>query len=289
MQFRLPLVLLFLCIGESLLAQGSDILDQEPNTNEPLRRMFDERILYTKWIVKDYFTDDKTWFWYTDIVYRRQSGLENNNLFENPLRFSVRPFIAYHFGRFTMVHLNPVGLFVSEPRYGQPSDLNAAGEIELRTTFEVTHDSYFKKAGQEWINLTHRWRFESRWRGVDDPVGPDWNFRLRYRSRFRTPLNNKHFYDNNVFYLVNYHELHVELGKPMNLNHFAQNRNFIGLGYRFWDWARIDVGYIHQYNFRGDGRTLDLSRGPMFYLFIDYMSKLRIGRDRKDRLQNIIQ
>lgn len=277
MKNLLTLLILF-SFTFSIYGQG-----EVPESSSPPRRMFDERVLYTKWIVTNFFSEDKTWFWYADIVYRRQSGLENNNIFENPLRFSIRPFFARQFGRFTRVHLNPIGLFVSEGRIGQPSDLFSETEYELRTTLEITQDAYVKKAGLEWINMTHRWRFESRWRGVDDPMGPDWNYRMRYRTRFRIPLNGKHFYDNNVIYTVNYHEFHVEFGPSVGFNHFAQNRNFFGVGYRFWDWARIDVGYLHQYNFRGDGRTIDMSRGPMFYLFIDYLSKLRIGRP-KDRL-----
>ncbi|WP_143960640.1 DUF2490 domain-containing protein [Litoribacter populi] len=261
----------------SLVGYGQE-MDFE--SGAPTRRMFDERMLYTKWIVTNFLTEDKTWFWYTDVVYRRQSGLENNNLIENPLRFSVRPFFARQFGRFTRVHLNPIGLFVSDARLGQPTDLGSQSEYELRSTLEITQDAYVKKAGKEWINITHRWRFESRWRGVVEPIGPDWNFRTRYRTRFRIPLNGKHFYDNNVFYTVNYHELHLEFGPGVRLNQFSQNRNFFGVGYRFWDWARIDIGYLHQYNFRGDGMTIDMSRGPMFYLFIDYLSKLRIGRDK---------
>ncbi|MGY6559290.1 MAG: DUF2490 domain-containing protein [Nitritalea sp.] len=256
---------------------------------EPSRRILDQSIFYSKWIVTDFLTEDKTWFWYTDIVYRTQSSVGNDNIFENPLRFSIRPFVAYQFGRFTRVHFNPVGLYVSDFRQGQPTDNFGRDEIELRSMLEITQDAYIKKAGKEWVNLTHRWRFESRWRGVDDPIGPLWNFRFRYRTRFRVPLNGKHFYDNNVLYTINYHELHLELGPYMGLNQFAQNRNFVGIGYRFWDWVRIDVGYLHQYNFRGDGVTIDMSRGPMFYLFVDYLSKVRWGgKDNKTRLKQLI-
>jgi len=285
--FRILLfVVLFLLSNSSF----SQILDEEASVVRPDRRMLDQRVYYTKFIFFDYLSESKTWFYYFDIINRRQSGLGNNNIFEQPLRTSIRPFIAYQFGRYTRVHLSPVALFLSDPRQGQPSDVDLIGEreYELRTTLEITQDAYIKKAGKEWVNLTHRWRFESRWRGVDEPFGPVWNYRMRQRTRFRTPLNGKHFYDNNVIYTVNYHEIHLEFGPRMNLNQFAQSRNFVGIGYRFWDWARIDVGYLHQYNFRGDGRTIDLTRGPMFYLFIDYFSKLRIGRDNKDRLENII-
>lgn len=268
----------------SMFPLFSQILDEFPITDRPDRHMYDERVYYTKFIFFDYLSDAKTWFYYFDIINRRQSGLENNVMWEQPLRTSIRPFIAYQFGRYTRVHLSPIALFISDPRQGNPSDVDLIGdtEYELRTTLEITQDAYIKKAEKEWINMTHRWRFESRWRGVDEPAGPTWNYRMRQRTRFRIPINGKHFYDNQVLYTVNYHELHLEFGPNMNLNQFAQNRNFFGIGYRFWDWARVDVGYLHQYNFRGNGRTIDLTRGPMVYFFIDYFSKLRIGKERID-------
>lgn len=291
MKFKLKAAVFACCIVLCCHTNSfSQLLDEEASVNRPDRRILDQRVYYTKFIFLDYLSESKTWFYYFDVINRRQSGLTNDNLFEQPLRTSARFFIAYQFGRFTRVHFNPIGLYVSDPRQGQPSDVKQIGnrEYELRSMLEITQDAYIKKAGKEWVNMTHRWRFESRWRGVDEPMGPTWNFRMRQRTRFRVPLNGKHFYDNNVLYTTNYHEVHVEFGPRFGLNHFAQNRNFIGLGYRFWDWARVDVGYIHQYNFRGDGRTIDMTRGPMLYFFVDYFSKLRIGRDNRDRLENII-
>lgn len=72
--------------------------------------------------------------------------------------------------------------------------------------------------------------------------------------------------------------MHIEFGRDYGTNYFSQNRNYLGLGYRFWDWVRIELGYLHQYNTRGNNFQVDLSRGPMFYLFIDILSKTQMKR-----------
>jgi hypothetical protein len=243
---------------------------------------------YSKYIVKDYLPHKdgkKTWFWFVDVVNRRQSGLNDRaNIMAHPLRSSIRPYMGYQVNRFVQVMLCPVGYFHSFDRIGKPTDYENFGyEEELRTTLELLHDSYIKKKGQEWVNVSYRHRFESRWRDFTHLKGDEtkWNFRYRFRVRFRTPLNGKHFFDNNCLYLVNYHEIHIENGPHHGPNKFAQNRNFVGIGYRFWDWMRIDVGYIHQYNWRGNGVDVDVTHAPMFYLFIDYLSKVKIPKGGK--------
>jgi hypothetical protein len=248
------------------------------------KNQMDQAVYYSKYIVQDFISEKKNLFWFVDVVQRRQSGFGNNNIFENPLRFSIRPYIGYQFNPYWSVMVNPVGYFVSDDRLGKIEDTyNPLRERELRTTAEILNYSYINKKGKQWINLTHRYRFESRWRDIDDVRGrgTQWNYRFRYRIRLRVPLNGKHFYDNNVLYAVNYHELHLENGPNFGSNHLSQNRNFAGLGYRFWDFVRVDVGYLHQYNWRGNGVDLDMSRGPMFYLIFDYLSKTNWGGKNK--------
>jgi hypothetical protein len=270
--------LLFLSLLPShLLAQVSD---RNVYMHEP--------VFYSKYIVKDYFKnsqDKKTWFWFADVVVRRQSGLEDRaNIMAHPLRMSVRPYMGYQFTRFFQAMICPVGYFNSFDRIGRAEDYeDFSQEHEIRSTLELLHDSYIKWKGKEWVNVSIRNRFESRFRDVTDlrGEGTQWSFRYRFRTRFRTPLNGKHFYDNNVLYTVNYHEFHIQNGPNIGPNKFNQMRNFVGAGYRFWDWVRIDVGYLLQYNWRGNGVDVDVSHAPMFYLFIDYMSKVKIPKGGK--------
>ncbi|WP_448522246.1 DUF2490 domain-containing protein [Schleiferia thermophila] len=228
----------------------------------------DNRILYTKYYVSDFFNDSTKWAWELDVVYRRQSELGKNDFWSLPLRYSVRPWIAYQFTKLTRVSFNPIGIFNSAPRFPLESDLDRPFERELRTTLQINNYAFYGR-----FNFTHRLRFESRWRGIDDPKGPRHNYRFRYRIRLRTPLNTNYFYKNNTLYISNYHEVHIEFGKDYGTNYFSQTRNFVGLGYRFWDWTRIELGYIYQLNIRSNNRQIDVSRGPMFYLFLDILSR----------------
>lgn len=232
------------------------------------RESFDNRALYTKWYAADFFSDTSKWAWEVDVVYRRQSELGESDIWSNPLRYSFRPWIAYQFTKLTRVSFNPVGIYNSAPRFPAEDDLDSDFERELRTTVQINNYANYGR-----LNFTHRLRFESRWRGIDNPDGPVHNWRFRYRIRLRIPLNTDYFYTNNTVYWVNYHEAHMEWGKHFATNNLSQARNFVGLGYRFWDWTRVELGYIYQVNVRGNNRQLDITQAPMFYLFFDVLSR----------------
>jgi hypothetical protein len=227
----------------------------------------DNRILYTKYYVSDFFTPTSKWAWEVDVVYRRQSELGSNNIFQHPLRFSIRPFIAYQFTKYSRLSVNPIGMFRSAPRYPLESDLSRPFEREWRTTVQLLHYAYFGR-----VNFTHRLRGEYRWRGIDDPQIRQ-NMRFRYRMRVRIPINTNYFYTDKTWYTSIYSEPHVEWGRDVKGLQFTQLRNFIGLGYRFWGWTRIELGYLLQLNMRANGNQMDLSQGPMFYLFFDVLSR----------------
>jgi hypothetical protein len=230
------------------------------------KEFLDNRVLYTKYYVADFFSENTKWAWEADVVYRRQSELGQSNFWSEPLRLSFRPWIAYQFTKMTRVSFNPIGIFNSAPRFPLETDLERSFEREVRTTLQINNYAYYGR-----LNFTHRMRFESRWRGIDNEDVKH-NFRFRYRIRLRTPLNTDYFYANNTLYISNYHEVHVEFGKDYGTNYFSQNRNFIGLGYRFWDWTRVELGYLFQVNTRGNNYQMDVTRGPMFYIFFDILS-----------------
>lgn len=231
------------------------------------KEFLDNRIMYTKYYLSDFVNDTSRWAWEMDVVFRRQSQLGDQDFWDAPLRVSVRPWIAYQVSKLTRITLNPIGVFHSAPRYPLDSDLGRDFERELRTTLQINNYVYFKR----W-NFTHRLRLEYRWRGVDKPRVSE-NLRVRYRMRTRVPLNTDYFYKNNTIYISQYSEMHVEFARDYGTNYFSQTRNYLGVGYRFWDWTRVELGYILQLNTRGNNFQHDVSRGPMIYLFMDIMSK----------------
>ncbi|MFQ3574806.1 MAG: DUF2490 domain-containing protein [Cytophagales bacterium] len=232
------------------------------------REFLNNKVMYTKYTIADFFNDSTKWAWEIDVVYRRQSELGQYDLWKHPLRFSMRLWIAYQATKYTRIHFNPIAMVMSAPRFPQENDFGRSFERELRSTLQINNYVYFGRH-----NFTHRLRFESRWRGIDLPDGAVHNFRFRYRLRLRTPLNSDYFYKNNTIYLSTYSEVHIEFGKNYGTNYFSQSRNYVGLGYRFWDWTRIEIGYIHQYNMRTNNRQIDISNGPFFYLFCDILSR----------------
>lgn len=238
-------------------------------SNAQNREILDNRVLYSKFTIADFFSEKSKWIWELDMVYRRQSIGGGNAIWEAPLRQSVRPWIAYQATKMTRISFQPFGIFMSAPRYPIESDLNREMEREFRSTLQINNYAYYKR-----YNFTHRLRFESRHRFLGSENGPIHNWRIRYRIRTRIPLNTNYFYKNRTIYMSQYSEAHIEFGKNYGTNYLSQNRNYIGLGYRFWDWTRVELGYLHQYNFRGNNQQIDLSRGIMFYLFIDLLSKM---------------
>lgn len=234
----------------------------------------ENKVMYTKWNFSDFFYEGSKWNWDLDVVYRRQSDAGERNVYQNPLRLSVRPWVGYQFAKLTRISISPIGLANTYGRLTVGDDvLSADTERELRSTLQMNNNAYYGR-----YNFTHRLRFESRWRGIDEPEIHQ-NFRVRYRMRVRIPLNNDYFYVNKTVYLNVYSEIHVEFGGDfMGTNHLTQNRNYAGLGYRFWDWARVELGYLHQYVPRGNYYMVDVLRGPMFYLYIDLFSRLKSYR-----------
>jgi hypothetical protein len=240
------------------------------------RRQLNNQVFYSKVTVQDFIKPGSKWGWDLDMVYRRQSRLGEMGIDDrvrHPLRISIRPWIAYQPTKYTRVSFNPIGIFNSAPRYPRSQDANGSFERELRTTLQINTSSYYER-----FNFTHRLRMESRWRGIDDTEGATHNWRIRYRIRTRIPLNTTYFYTNHTWYISMYSEAHVEFGRNYGLNNLSQNRNYVGMGYRFWDWARVELGYLHQYNVRGNLDLIDFSRGPFVYFFIDYLSALRLSR-----------
>lgn len=241
---------------------------------EAVRNINRHRVLYTKWNFSDFFHPQSKWNWDLDVVYRRQSDVDNNEISDNPLRLSIRPWVGYQFAKLTRISISPIGWVNSMERSVVDSDLPVFGERELRSTLQINNNAYYRGR----YNFTHRIRFESRWRALDQPDIRQ-NFRVRYRIRSRIPLNNDYFYVNRTVYLNLYSEIHVEFGGDFSsTNHLSQSRNYAGIGYRFWDWARIELGYLHQYMPRSNFYDVDLLYGPMFYLYIDLMSRVALRR-----------
>lgn len=92
------------------------------------------------------------------------------------------------------------------------------------------------------INLNHRYRFEQRF------VASDFKFRFRYFLGITVPLQYKAS-GNNPLYLSAYNEIFLNSTSSV----FDRNRLYGGLGYKFSDAVKIELGYMNQF-FENSGR-----------------------------------
>ncbi|MCC5919557.1 MAG: DUF2490 domain-containing protein [Cyclobacteriaceae bacterium] len=226
---------------------------------------------YAKFTVKDFFRDRGRWTWSADVYMRRQSPLENNTaILQEPQRLSIRPWVGYQIRKTAGLAVSPIGFFTTQPRYVIDGDEGRPVEREMRSTVEFYTDQLVGNS-----IFTHRYRLEYRRRDLDGSnVGPYNSLRFRYRIRVRKPLTKDSYYANNVIYAVAYAEAHAEFNTFRNQNYLVQNRNFVGFGIRYWDWARSEIGYIRQYSPRSS-QIVDVTNAVMVYFNIDLWSQLR--------------
>lgn len=92
------------------------------------------------------------------------------------------------------------------------------------------------------LKLNHRYRFEQRF--VED----DFKMRLRYFLGFNYPLQNKED-GKNPLYLSAYNEVFLNTESDV----FDRNRVYGGLGYRFSENLKLELGYMNQF-FENSGR-----------------------------------
>jgi len=107
--------------------------------------------------------------------------------------------------------------------------------------------------------FTSRFRLEQRFsqlpvnRGDQFKQGPSvYTNRFRLLTRFSFPFKGKTIEDHS-FYATVYDELFINFGKNVGYNIFDQNRAYAALGYQLPKLGRLEVGYLNQLVFKGDG------------------------------------
>ena len=127
------------------------------------------------------------------------------------------------------------GYILSENYVGETDDKVTVNEHRIFQQF-TTKQSIGR------IGLSHRYRFEQRF------VEADFKMRFRYFLGFNLPLQNKEDGDNPL-YLSLYNEIFLNTESAV----FDRNRVYAGLGYRFSNNLRMELGYMNQF-FETSGR-----------------------------------
>jgi hypothetical protein len=135
------------------------------------------------------------------------------------------------------------------------------GEFASKITFpehriweQLQFGSRFNK-----LEMTSRFRLEQRY--VYSPVLKDgvyvvgkdiYTNRFRLLTRFTLPFKGETVQDK-TFYITAYEEMFVNFGKNVAYNIFDQNRAYLAFGYKFPKLGKVEVGYLNQLVFRGNG------------------------------------
>lgn len=127
------------------------------------------------------------------------------------------------------------GYILSENYIGNTDDKVSVNEHRIFQQFTTK-----QKIGN--VGLSHRYRFEQRF--VED----DFKMRFRYFLGINVPLQYKEE-GKNPLYLSLYNEIFLNTKSSV----FDRNRVFGGLGYKFSDNLRMELGYMNQY-FETSGR-----------------------------------
>lgn len=127
------------------------------------------------------------------------------------------------------------GYILSENYIGQSDDKVSVNEHRIFQQF-TTNQNIGK------LSLSHRYRFEQRF------VESDFKMRFRYFLGLKIPLQYKED-GNNPLYVSLYNEIFLNTKSSI----FDRNRVFGGLGYKFSEALRFELGYMNQF-FETSGR-----------------------------------
>lgn len=160
--------------------------------------------------------------WHHEVQYR------NFNFVGDTEQLLLRTGIGYNLTENNNNLLLGYGFIYSEPYIAGTSDKRNFNEHRV-------YQQFITKQGFGRLSLQHRYRFEQRM--VED----DFKLRLRYFVSCNVALNHDNMRDKTV-YLSAYNEIFVNPSE----NYFDRNRLYGGIGYKFSDNFRSEVGFMNQ-------------------------------------------
>lgn len=169
------------------------------------------------------------WNWHSEVQYR------NYNAIGDLEQLLLRTGIGYDLSENNNNLLFGYGYILSQNYIGNTEDKLDVNEHRLYLQF-ITRQNF---GGIRW---QHRYRFEQRW------VEKDFKLRFRYFLSLNIPLVRSPEKDKE-FYFSAYNEIFLNT----KANVFDRNRLYGGLGYRFSQNYRFELGYMNQF-FNNGGR-----------------------------------
>ena len=168
------------------------------------------------------------WNWHNEVQYR------NYNAIGDLEQLLIRTGFGYNLSKNNNTILAGYG-FIQSENYVAGTTLKIAVQ-EHRIYQQFTTKQKFGR-----IAWQHRYRFEQRF------IEQNFKMRFRYFLAATIALTKKELTDNTL-YLSTYNELFVQ---PVQAAYFDRNRLYGGLGFKFNDLIRVELGYMNQFFQKG--------------------------------------
>lgn len=165
---------------------------------------------------------DNKWNWHHEIQYR------NFNFIGDTEQLLLRTGIGHNLSENNNNLLLGYGFIYSEPYIANSDIKTSSNEHRIYQQF-ITRQSFSR------LSIQHRYRFEQR------ILEDDFKLRLRYFLSFNIALNKPKVVDGTV-YLSAYNEIFMNTEE----NYFDRNRIYGGIGYRFSQMVRAEIGLMNQ-------------------------------------------
>lgn len=164
---------------------------------------------------------NSNWNIHNEVQYR------NYNAIGDLEQLLLRTGLGYSFNESKNNVLLGYGYILSENYINNTDDKNSASEHRIFQQFISN-----QKIGN--VNLNHRYRFEQRF------VESDFKMRFRYFLGVNIPFSQK---ETNKYYFTCYNEVFLNTETSI----FDRNRLYTGLGYKFNNSIRLELGYMNQF------------------------------------------
>lgn len=166
---------------------------------------------------------NEKWNWHHEVQYRNYDAVGDLE------QLLLRTGFGYTFNESKSNVLLGYGYILSENYVGQSDEKISVNEHRI-------FQQFITKQQLSQLSLQHRYRFEQRF--VED----DFKMRFRYFLGINIPLQYKED-AKNPLYLSAYNEIFLNTESAI----FDRNRLYGGLGYKFSEHVKLELGYMNQF------------------------------------------
>ncbi len=166
---------------------------------------------------------NEKWNWHHEVQYRNYDAVGDLE------QLLLRTGFGYTFNESKSNVLLGYGYILSENYVGQSDEKISVNEHRI-------FQQFITKQQLSQVSLQHRYRFEQRF--VED----DFKMRFRYFLGINIPLQYKED-AKNPLYLSAYNEIFLNTESAI----FDRNRLYGGLGYKFSEHVKLELGYMNQF------------------------------------------